>query len=133
MNRVSCGVVASAEQGEFQSSSVAEDPPHSPHLPVDLPVAETWPEAVPLAGDLGGLPRQVLPRAAMNFLAHLASFVLATKLVAKYGRNEDVVCRKYALAEERREVERRSNDHRLSADEYALRWTPKVGQNLAVA
>jgi hypothetical protein len=40
-------------------------------------------------------------------------------LVARFGRNEDRVCREYALAEERGDVERQSNEHRLSSDEYA--------------
>ena len=41
------------------------------------------------------------------------------RLVATYGRNEDRVCREYALAEERAEVQHQRNEHRLSAAEYA--------------
>ncbi len=40
-------------------------------------------------------------------------------LVAKHGRNEDVVCTEYAMAEERGDVERRRNEHRVTGGDYA--------------
>lgn len=40
-------------------------------------------------------------------------------LVSTYGRNEDVVCQKYAQAERRGKVERRSNRCDLSPQAYA--------------
>jgi hypothetical protein len=44
---------------------------------------------------------------------------LMRSLVAKHGWNEDVVCTEYAMAEERGEVERHRNEHRLTAGDYA--------------
>jgi hypothetical protein len=41
------------------------------------------------------------------------------RLVSKYGRQEDIVCREYAKAEERGEVSRRRNKYGLSAEGYA--------------
>ncbi len=40
-------------------------------------------------------------------------------LIAKYGQNEEKVCREYALAESRGEVPRQSNEHDLTPEEYA--------------
>jgi hypothetical protein len=41
------------------------------------------------------------------------------QLIKKYGRNEDAVCRSYALAESRGEVPRYSNKYNLSPEQYA--------------
>jgi len=51
------------------------------------------------------------------------------KLVARVGRNEDRVCREYALAEQRGDVERQRNEHRLSADEYARSGGTESGKD----
>ena len=40
-------------------------------------------------------------------------------LVRRFGVNEERVVREYAAAEERGEVERKSNSHRISAEQYA--------------
>lgn len=41
------------------------------------------------------------------------------ELVRRFGPNEERVVREYAAAEERGEVERRSNSHRITAEQYA--------------
>lgn len=40
-------------------------------------------------------------------------------LVARFGRNEDVVCRAYAAAESRGDVPRQSNKYGLTPEQYA--------------
>ena len=40
-------------------------------------------------------------------------------LISKCGRNEDEVCKAYALAESRGEVPRRSNKNGLSSEPYS--------------
>jgi hypothetical protein len=41
------------------------------------------------------------------------------RLVSKHGRNPDVVCREYAKAEQRGDVERRSDKYGISPEGYA--------------
>lgn len=41
------------------------------------------------------------------------------ELVRRFGADEERVVREYAAAEERGEVERRSNSHRITAEQYA--------------
>lgn len=41
------------------------------------------------------------------------------ELVRRFGPTEERVVREYAAAEERGEVERKSNSHGLSAEQYA--------------
>jgi hypothetical protein len=41
------------------------------------------------------------------------------ELVRRFGVNAEHVVREYAAAEERGEVERRSNSHRITAEQYA--------------
>ena len=41
------------------------------------------------------------------------------RLIGKHGHNRGVVCREYAQAEKRGEVERRSNKHNVSPEAYA--------------
>lgn len=41
------------------------------------------------------------------------------ELVRRFGPNEDRVVREYAAAEERGEVERKSNSHTITAEQYA--------------
>lgn len=41
------------------------------------------------------------------------------ELVGRFGYNEERVVREYAAAEERGEVERKSNSHRITAEQYA--------------
>jgi hypothetical protein len=41
------------------------------------------------------------------------------ELVRRFGANEERVVREYAAAEGRGEVERKSNSHRITAEQYA--------------
>lgn len=41
------------------------------------------------------------------------------QLVSRFGHDEERVVREYAAAEARGEVERQSNSHRLTAEQYA--------------
>lgn len=41
------------------------------------------------------------------------------ELVRRFGPDEERVVREYAVAEERGEVERKSNSHRVTAEQYA--------------
>jgi hypothetical protein len=41
------------------------------------------------------------------------------ELVGRFGHDEERVVREYAVAEKRGEVERKSNSHRITAEQYA--------------
>jgi hypothetical protein len=41
------------------------------------------------------------------------------QLIEKHGRNEALVCKQYALAEQRGKVQRFSNSHGITPEEYA--------------